>query len=588
MLLLSIVAGLGPARTATSSDESDPSNVLRGILALEDDTFGAANTASLGVDDARAVLRGRARATEDGSGETVTLLYEARFPSFIADAKKSVAIEQATHCTVSLSTTTGYAGSINTGAKGEAGAVKSCTCAGFASAKNGKGLVEANVELDCPDALAAMQPAAPDGAETLLIRSAFLGRGDVKIKKNGSIKLSLLDECETPGPCLKAADFTVTTDADDGAGSLRQTLADAAGTPGATVAFHKSLYGGTIGLDTPLAISEDVTILGPGVGPEAVALDGQASTRVLEIDTNVVAVLEDLTITRGSEPDTGNGGCIDNDGDLTLRDVRVSSCVGRFGGAIRNDGGTADSGGLTLERVEVVDNVSVAGFGGGINNNGSTLRIRDSRIARNRADVSGGGGILNFGDGVLEIDRSTLDGNFANGPGGGIFVLGETSTTTLRDSTISGNISTGASAEGGGISVDSGDVELLNVTVVGNTDTSDGADSGGGIARSGGTLSATNSVVSGNAAGNDAQADLSTGAIDGTDLANFVGGDPNLGPLADNGGPTPTMLPIVGSPLIDAGDASVDSDRDQRSGPRVTDGDRDGTALPDIGAAERL
>ena len=42
-----------------------------------------------------------------------------------------------------------------------------------------------------------------------------------------------------------------------------------------------------------------------------------------------------------------------------------------------------------------------------------------------------------------------------------------------------------------------------------------------------------------------------TGTMSGTALT----GDPLLGPLAANGGPTPTMAPAEGSPVIDAGSA---------------------------------
>src|SRR5262249_59407567 len=37
----------------------------------------------------------------------------------------------------------------------------------------------------------------------------------------------------------------------------------------------------------------------------------------------------------------------------------------------------------------------------------------------------------------------------------------------------------------------------------------------------------------------------------------MLSGDPKLGPVFDNGGPTPTMALLAGSPAIDAGDDSV-------------------------------
>jgi hypothetical protein len=64
--------------------------------------------------------------------------------------------------------------------------------------------------------------------------------------------------------------------------------------------------------------------------------------------------------------------------------------------------------------------------------------------------------------------------------------------------------------------------------------------------------------------------------------------DPLLGPLQDNGGPTPTHAPLPGSPVIDAGDPAFAAPPylDQRGYYRVVDGDGDMTARIDIGAVE--
>lgn len=70
-----------------------------------------------------------------------------------------------------------------------------------------------------------------------------------------------------------------------------------------------------------------------------------------------------------------------------------------------------------------------------------------------------------------------------------------------------------------------------------------------------------------------------TGAIVSSD-------DPEIGPLADNGGPTKTMAPLTGSPAIDAGDNTPDAppfarpSTDQRGLMRIVNG------TIDIGAVE--
>ena len=61
-----------------------------------------------------------------------------------------------------------------------------------------------------------------------------------------------------------AADFTVTSAADDGAGSLRQAIADANASAGAdTVAVAPGL--GTIALASTVTITDALTIVGGGV-----------------------------------------------------------------------------------------------------------------------------------------------------------------------------------------------------------------------------------------------------------------------------------------------------------------------------------
>src|SRR5262249_13050840 len=106
-----------------------------------------------------------------------------------------------------------------------------------------------------------------------------------------------------------------------------------------------------------------------------------------------------------------------------------------------------------------------------------------------------------------------------------------------------------------------------------------------------GVMSLHNSIVAGN-------------RCCGTDLSgsytgdhNLIGGNPRLGPLADNGGHTQTHALMPGSPAIDAGDNTGAPEGDQRGPgfPRVVNGTIDmgsyevqGTAGPGALVTDRL
>jgi hypothetical protein len=175
----------------------------------------------------------------------------------------------------------------------------------------------------------------------------------------------------------------------------------------------------------------------------------------------------------------------------------------------------------------------------------------------------GGGG---FGDqnglGTLVVLGSTFVGNSTNGNGGGIFETGP--STTINDSTITGNT---ALQEGGGLYVTSAAFTLQNTIVAGNFSNA------GGMNFQGATPDLLGTPT--------------------TALANFIGGDPRLGPLQNNGGPVvgglnltqtlPTEAPLAGSPVIDAGGNAVipaGTTTDQRGFNRIVNN------TLDIGAVE--
>jgi len=160
------------------------------------------------------------------------------------------------------------------------------------------------------------------------------------------------------------------------------------------------------------------------------------------------------------------------------------------------------------------------------------------------------------------INSSTLNGNSSHSFGGGISCYG---TLTLSNTTISGN----NAGTGGGIDIYGGTAALQN-SIVANS--SYGGDCYGSLTSKGYSLSSDN-----------------TCAFNGTgDLNNTNAG---LGPLQNNGGPTQTMALPSGSPAVDAGNPSGCTDgqgqllkTDQRGQSRP---DSEDTGGCDIGAYER-
>jgi Ca2+-binding RTX toxin-like protein len=352
-----------------------------------------------------------------------------------------------------------------------------------------------------------------------------------------------------------AATFTVTNKDDSGGGSLRQAILDANATAGADRVAFQSKLSGQITLASQLPnITDPVDIVGPGAAQLSVS--GNNSSRIFYIYPTV----------RGT-PVTISG--------LTLTAGRPSSSdmTGGRGGAI-----FIKYGKVTLDRV-VISNSSSESFGGGVENANGSLTVRSSTITGNSA--AEGGGISNRHDqpSADTIVNSTITGNQATEyAGGGVWFEApfDNATIDVRSSTISGNSATDPTGGGGGGFWTNGDGATLTNTIV--------ADNSGPIRPDVQTSSIYTS------------ASASFSLIENPDGAAITGGpnifgqDPKLGALGDNGGPTPTIPLLNGSPALDAG-ASVGVASDQRGAPRPFDlaglGPAAGGDNADIGASER-
>ena len=286
------------------------------------------------------------------------------------------------------------------------------------------------------------------------------------------------------------------------------------------------------------------------------------------------------TLTRAGTDDTADKGDLDilPNGTLTITGASTRNTIINAGGLDRVFD-VQPTASLSTSGVTITGGSVASGVGGGIRIDGAasspnaTLSIGDSTIAGNTA---------------LTITGSTINNNVATHNGGGINAAG--TTLSLTNSTISSNFQTGsptATFGGGGISNAGAGTTLIHATISSNS----AKVSGGGIQLATGTVSANNSIVSGNKSASPTSSNCDTaitsngfnleqGGTCGFTQSSDVNGDPKLGALTDNGGPTNTQFPAAGSAAIDAGDSGTCPATDQR-----------GTSRPklagcDIGAVE--
>lgn len=309
-----------------------------------------------------------------------------------------------------------------------------------------------------------------------------------------------------------------------------------------------------------LKVTDSVLVDGPG--PDFVTVDAAGASRVFNIDDgssfDIAVELRGLRLTGGNE--ASGGGVYNNE----FLEVSASQISGNF-----------------------------ATFGGGVYNN-RTLSITDTAVDFNSAD-NDGGGIHNAG-GTLVVERSTISDNLSGDDGGGIWTDTDLAgaISIVRNSTISGNQ---AISDGGGIYNFDGHTDITLSTITNNL-----ATMGSGVGSFGDAVTLTtvlSSIISGNVT-NDV--DVISGGVNsfqsggynligyGTGASYFnspsdqiYNGDPRLGHLSYNGGPTRTHALDISSPAIDAGVNLLGLVHDQRGAPFL----RTDPGFPtDIGAYE--
>lgn len=272
-----------------------------------------------------------------------------------------------------------------------------------------------------------------------------------------------------------------------------------------------------------------------------------------------------------AERDVAGDGVLDGQGftiNQTCPESRVLHIVG-------------DTGHTTIQNVTITGGESVfsAGEGGGNGGGGiqsavgTGLTVIDSTFTGN-ATCEGGGGIeMDYG-GELVVSGSTFTNNVADYAGA--LTDYEGGFVSMLNSTVTNNLAVDGA---GGIATYDADLTLvytdvtnnaigavvpLDCEAVGSADVHAADRAAADNVYVNGTFRAFADIVAQPAGGNgncsigigessgyNYSDDETCTFDDATDDA-AAGNDPKLGTLADNGGPTQTLLPQTGSPVIDA------------------------------------
>lgn len=219
----------------------------------------------------------------------------------------------------------------------------------------------------------------------------------------------------------------------------------------------------------------------------------------------------------------GGGGIYAAPGKVTVSNSLFANDSATEGGAIYTTNGS-----LTIQNTTFSSNFGQSG--GAMFVDGTNVTVVNSTIASNQATYGGAGIFVNTG--TVNILYSTFTGNVSQF--GAAISTGD--TVAISNSTITGNVSTSFA---GAIDNEGNSITIGNTILAGNFS------------------SVFNDAVGGyNSQGNNLVGDLNgTSGFNGSDLTGIT--NPQLGTLGNYGGPTQTLIPLPGSPVLCAGSQAL-------------------------------
>ncbi|MBX2837788.1 MAG: right-handed parallel beta-helix repeat-containing protein [Gammaproteobacteria bacterium] len=352
-----------------------------------------------------------------------------------------------------------------------------------------------------------------------------------------------------------------------------------------TILFSSSLSG-TISLNNEIMVTTTVEIVGPG--EDALTLDNTSTPRVLFLNEADDVVVSDLTFNSAAAV---NAIYVLNSDNVVLRNNRFTNFDGGHGVYAYNSNGFqmencilagnsgSVGGALNIRRADSFSVTNSLFYDNYASNQGGGISVIDSTNGVIRANtVSGnsaskGGGISVFRSNNITIADTTISGNHSvdapglnDDRGGGLFLSStgstEPSNIFVHNSTISGNSS---GLWGGGVySSNRLSSTWVNNTIVNNYVTMPGNGGGIKLITGAGLSLGANNIIANNSGGDCDQllifSDQASNWIGDDSCTGEADGEPMLGPLEDNKGPTLTHKPLPASKLNRAGDTTACND----------------------------